>query len=368
MRWLLSAVCAVLLWCAVSVEGQTMACESFDVEYRECRIGSSGPIRLLMEMSDKQCFQDLTWGSREIGVVWVRKGCRATFTIDKPSSAKPTLATRVVCESQKGNREACPADTSRGVFLTQQISKADCVEGESWGFDGERGLVWVDHGCRAEFALGETTATAPVAKTGGTSVVCESENGKRKSCPADTSAGVQIVRQLSDASCGYGHEWGYDAKGIWVSKGCRAEFVVGGKPKVMLGAVTCESRSNTRNRCAAETRYGVAIFRTLGGSECILDQSWGFDPEGIWVDAGCRAQFALGGYRLPADALPPNASKVTCESLDGGHKPCPVDTSHGVGLLRQISGTDCVLNRTWGYDRDGIWVTNGCRAEFAVAH
>ena len=65
---------------------------------------------------------------------------------------------------------------------------------------------------------------------------------------------------------------------------------------------------------------------------------------------------------------PHAASKVTCESLDGGHKHCPVDTSRGVGLIRQISDSDCVLNRTWAWDRNGIWVTNGCRAEFAVAH
>lgn len=359
----------VVLGCAVSVEAQTVLCESFGNAYRECRVGSTGPVSLLMEVSDKACFENLTWGSKEIGVVWVKNGCRATFTVPRPSSAKAKAApSKIVCESQKGNREACPADISRGIALAQQLSKADCVEGESWGFDGERGLVWVDHGCRAEFMVGGAPAAAPVPKTGGSAVVCESENGKRKSCPADTSSGVQIVRHLSDAACGYGREWGYDANGIWVTKGCRAEFAVGGQPKVMVGAVVCESKSNTRNRCAAETRYGVAIFRTLGGSECILDQSWGFDQEGVWVDAGCRAQFALGGYRLSADALPPNASKVTCESLDGGSKPCPVDTARGVGLLRQISDADCVLNRTWGYDRNGIWVSNGCRAEFAVAH
>ena len=66
--------------------------------------------------------------------------------------------------------------------------------------------------------------------------------------------------------------------------------------------------------------------------------------------------------------MPSNASKITCESLDGGRKPCPIETSRGVGLLRQLSDADCVLNRTWGYDRNGIWVTNGCRAEFAVEH
>ena len=141
-----------------------------------------------------------------------------------------------------------------------------------------------------------------------------------------------------------------------------------GKPKPTVRAVVCESVNNARSDCPAETQFGVAIVRQLSEAECVLGKSWGFDEKGVWVSEGCHGQFALGGYRLPPDAVPPTASKVTCESLDGGHKQCSVDTSRGVGLIRQISGSDCVLNRTWGYDRNGIWVTNGCRAEFAVAH
>lgn len=355
----------MLLW-AVSGQAQTVSCESFGIAYRECRVGSGGPIRLVTEISDRVCFQDLTWGSKELGVVWVRNGCQATFTIDKPSPRKSSSVNWIVCESQKGNREVCAADLSKGMVFAQKLSHADCVEGKSWGFDVERELVWVDHGCRAEFLIG-STKFVPNSAVLDSSLLCESEDGKRRSCKADTSAGVQIVRSLSDSPCGYRREWGYDADGIWVTKGCRAEFVVRGKPKVMVSAVVCESQNNARTRCPADTLYGVAVFRRLGKSDCILDESWGFDQEGIWVDAGCHAQFALGGYRLPQDVAPPNTSQLTCESLDGGHKPCPIDTSHGVGLLRQISGADCILNRTWGYDRNGIWVTNGCRAEFVVA-
>ena len=41
--------------------------------------------------------------------------------------------------------------------------------------------------------------------------------------------------------------------------------------------------------------------------------------------------------------------------------------ARGAGLIKQLSETDCVLNRNWGYDAEGIWVTGGCGAEFAVA-
>jgi hypothetical protein len=35
---------------------------------------------------------------------------------------------------------------------------------------------------------------------------------------------VQLVRQLSLAPCNQGSSWGYDARGVWVSRGCRADF------------------------------------------------------------------------------------------------------------------------------------------------
>jgi hypothetical protein len=319
-----------------------------------------------MEMSERACFEGATWGTRSIGVVWVDRGCRATFSVGSiPQPRKRKL--RVVCESQKGQREVCPAETESGITFARQLSQTECVRGENWGWDDDRGMVWVDHGCRAEFLIGRNSESPPATQKLDTVVVCESENNKRKDCKADTGGGVQIVRALSDAPCGFEHEWGYDANGIWVNKGCRAEFVVRSQPKVMARSVTCESQNDARHHCAAETQFGVALVRQLGEKECVLDQSWGFDEQGVWVAGGCRAQFALGGYRLPPNAVPPTAAKVMCESLDGGHKQCPVDTSRGVGLIRQTSGADCVLNKTWGYDRNGIRVTNGCRAEFAVA-
>ncbi|MEA2465601.1 MAG: hypothetical protein QOJ98_3348 [Acidobacteriota bacterium] len=364
MRPLL-VTCAVLLCFAAVVDAQPILCESMNGAYRECRVGTSGTIRMVTELSDRSCFEGLTWGTVSSGVVWVERNCRATFAVD---SARPQAAgrNRVICESQKGDRVVCPADTTSGAVLGQQLSKAACVEGDTWGFDSEREIVWVDRGCRGEFLLGGAAPPQKPQVTYGSVILCESENGRRKNCSADTAAGAQLVRQLDDASCAYGKEWGYDAKGIWVAKGCRAEFAVGGKPKAMAKAVTCVS-SGPRKECEADTQFGVALVRQLGGSTCVLDQSWGFDEKGVWVSEGCHAQFALGGFRLPAGAVPATAAKVMCESLDGKRSECPVDTARGVGLVSQTGSVNCVLNRNWGYGPDGIWVDGGCRAEFAVA-
>lgn len=58
-------------------------------------------------------------------------------------------------------------------------------------------------------------------------VSCASTPGERFHCPADTSGGVAIVRSHGQSACLLGKTWGYDDKGVWVSDGCTADFVVG---------------------------------------------------------------------------------------------------------------------------------------------
>jgi hypothetical protein len=359
--------CAVLIliFAASSALAQTWACESPNGTYRECRIATSGVVKLVYEMSDRACFEGVTWGTREPGKVWVDRGCRATFTADNSGANK-----RVVCESQNGERQICPVEPVPDVALYQQVSKAACIEFETWGFNAERNQLWVDQGCRGEFVLGKQSgpmrAALPKAQVLEGSALCESLDGQKRVCAADTSAGVQIIRNLSDAACRFGKEWSYNDEAIWVTKGCRAEFAIKGtKPKVQ--AIACESKNNARVICAGDTRFGVALVREYGNNYCTLGTSWGFDGQGVWVADGCRAQFALGGYRLPAGAVPATAARLRCESEEGKRTQCSINTTRGVGLIKQTSDAECVLNRSWGYDRDGIWVTNGCKAEFAVA-
>lgn len=70
------------------------------------------------------------------------------------------------------------------------------------------------------------------------------------------------------------------------------------------------------------------------------------------------AQQAGGGFRPPAQ-------QIACESWQFRRADCPADTRGGVRLLQQTGGL-CTRGGTWGYSADGIWVTNGCRAIFAV--
>jgi hypothetical protein len=69
-------------------------------------------------------------------------------------------------------------------------------------------------------ALGDQTAPQ-------NTMSCESTVGERLSCPADTSAGVALVKSTGGAPCLLGKTWGYDDTGIWVSDGCGGEFIAG---------------------------------------------------------------------------------------------------------------------------------------------
>src|SRR6188474_1788963 len=121
-------MCAVLLSCASSLKAQIALCESFGKAYRECRVASSGRVQLVMEISERLCFESLTWGTSTAGTVWVKDNCRATFTVVNTGIRKPRGAKLVVCESIKGSRASCAADASQGVILSRQLSKAACVQ------------------------------------------------------------------------------------------------------------------------------------------------------------------------------------------------------------------------------------------------
>lgn len=68
-------------------------------------------------------------------------------------------------------------------------------------------------------------------------ITCSSDNGQRVHCNADTRGGVRLIRQLSSSSCRQDSTWGYDARGVWVDRGCRAEF------EVMRDLLTVQGRT-----------------------------------------------------------------------------------------------------------------------------
>jgi Protein of unknown function (DUF3011) len=70
---------------------------------------------------------------------------------------------------------------------------------------------------------------------------------------------------------------------------------------------------------------------------------------------------------LAIGPLPVRAEQtISCESRGFGYRYCRVDTDDRVELIRTYSIVSCRQDRTWGYDRHGVWVDRGCAAEFRV--
>lgn len=70
---------------------------------------------------------------------------------------------------------------------------------------------------------------------------------------------------------------------------------------------------------------------------------------------------------LVAGPLPVRAERtLRCESHGFRYQYCRVDTDNRVELVRQFSLVHCRQDRSWGYDRHGVWVDRGCAAEFRV--
>jgi Ni/Co efflux regulator RcnB len=133
-------------------------------------------------------------------------------------------------------------------------------------------------------------------------VACESRDGRRHRCAADTLGQVTLGRQLTRSSnCVEGRTWGSDSKGIWVDRGCRAEFLIADNagtyrergPSQAMRTVVCESNGSQRSYCRGDAHFGVRLSRQLGRSECVLNRTWGSDANGVWVSNGCRAEFSF---------------------------------------------------------------------------
>lgn len=155
----------------------------------------------------------------------------------------------------------------------------------------------------------------------GRTVTCESIDDRSQYCRADTRGGVRLTRQLSKSGCDEGQSWGYDDRGIWVSRGCRAQF-----------EVMDNYRDYSRDR---------------------------YDDDRPPRDEYDR--------RMPRDDRNFGPQHITCESWDNRQTYCQAHLRHAqVEIVKQLSKQRCQQGDNWDWDRGGIWVRGGCRAIFAI--
>ncbi len=243
----------------------------------------------------------------------------------------------------------------------------------------------------------------------GSVIRCESRDNRTERC-AVGGGDIRLVRQLSGNACVRGRNWGTDSRGIWVSGGCRAEFSVtgyndydddrygydddddrygsgygngygnghaygNGYDNNSEATFRCESSNGRTERCASSGR--AEFIRQLSNTPCVRGQSWGTDSRGVWVSNGCRGLFRTDGYGngygnnnggYHGNSGYGGSDLIRCESNDNRSQSCSFTGNRrgDIRLLRQLSGKPCVENQTWGRSRNGVWVTQGCRAEFVI--
>lgn len=282
--------------------GNIVRCDSNGSREQYCPADTRFGVYLSRQISSTRCIEGQNWGADSRGI-WVRNGCRAEFEVGGRGWDNQQFKV-VRCESQDNRQKYCELDGRYNrVRLVKQLSKSPCIQGQTWGSDS-RG-IWVENGCRGTFEVSRT-----YGQEQGRTIRCDSNSSRTQYCDVDTRGGVRLVRQISESRCTQGQTWGWDYRGIWVTRGCRAEFEVG---------------------------------RGVG-------EGYGYNP----------GQGPGYGYD--------NGQLMNCESNDERYVFCPINSGYvrEVRIERQISKTQCRQNQNWGYRNDGIWVNGGCRAQFRI--
>ena len=211
-------------------------------------------------------------------------------------------------------------------------------------------------------AIPPAYASDAAEPAGNPTVTCASRPGERIHCPADTSAGVALVKSTGESACLLGKTWGYDDAGIWVSDGCTGEFVVGRATQEPAEKETKVSRTDPDAGYMVRDGKPKGFFyldhRTVDGQLGIITDThttpanvhdsivylgrldrqrerFGFDVGAVGLDAGYatsgiakgleeRSILGVTGYRRPTPPrpgmMPPKA--FTYEAHVDGYR-CP---------------------------------------------
>src|SRR5882724_12548018 len=99
--------------------------------------------------------------------------------------------------------------------------------------------------------------TAAQYEQSANTITCESRHHRLQYCPvSDPRSVVVLVQQLGREQCVRGETWGNDERGVWVDKGCRAQFRIeprGGGPGWW--------NSGRGQRSEGQPRSGACFFK-----------------------------------------------------------------------------------------------------------
>ena len=278
--------------------GQTIICESINNRSQTCSTPWRGNSRLIRQLSNSPCREGITWRSQR-NQVWVNNGCRGEFGYagappapPAPPITQPIAAETIRCESMNNQHQICRTPWPGHSRMVRQLSSAasPCIEGTNW--QSQQGQVFVNQGCRAEFA------SINSGGAGQTPVRCRSSSAQHQQCATPWPERSRLSRQLTAHQCIEGVSWGTQPGMVWTSRGCDGEFLPeNSRPPSPPSnqTVTCSSNNNNLTTCQWDSRHGQPVLiEQLSSAACIKGQSWGYDKlHGLWVNHGCRARFGV---------------------------------------------------------------------------
>jgi hypothetical protein len=150
------------------------------------------------------------------------------------------------------------------------------------------------------------------------------------------------------------------------------------------GCLCCSSSAAAREQLlpSGGLQAAARMLRVIAG-DCRDGNTWRWDRRSITVRNGCRADFEVmqgssgwggsggsgsgwgSGGGVGGGGFNPGQGNrtINCESWNYRAARCPIGGARSVSLTRVIAG-NCQEGRTWGWDRNSIWVNGGCRATF----
>ena len=212
-------------------------------------------------------------------------------------AAAAVQAATVTCESTNNEYNSCPVNTNGGVRLSQQLSSKGCWENDTWGFD--RNKIWVDRGCRAQFQVGanatstaskgDALAAAAVVGIAAAAIIASSQHDDHHNKNKNSNYNNSYNNNYDNRYDGrYDSRYDDDYRNYENSRYGYNGY--GGDPRRTF---TCESRNDRRIYCSIPGRGHVEVYKQRSSSPCRHGHSWGVEGNSVWVDDGCRAEFAV---------------------------------------------------------------------------
>jgi Protein of unknown function (DUF3011) len=258
--------------------------------------------------------------------------------------------------SSNGEYQECqiPGHGNRNdLRLVRQLSRRPCEEGRTWGRHGNR--VWVDDGCRADFAIGRGDYD-------------------------------DRARNDGDAYNDHDHDRDHDRDHWGRPDWDRQPAYYAGDFRG--GHSYCSSRPGSEVvYCQSGGAFKYANPLRVSDA-CVQNRTWGISQYGLWVANGCSGEWEI--KREGGDQRAGNFDSGDHQSGPGwdrqpayyagnfrdGHSHCSAAPGpsrtycQSGGAFRYANplqvNAACIQNRTWGVSQYGLWVTNGCAGEWEI--